>query len=76
MVNYIINHKQGTVNDIQAAIWYFVNGGFMPSTPAGQAMVNDALANGEGFYPGTGGMLAVLCLLGNRVQLTFVEIDP
>jgi hypothetical protein len=79
MVNYIINHKQGTPSDVQAAIWYFIDGQIdppMPGSPAAAAMVNDALAHGEGYYPGSGGMLAVLCLLGDRVQLTFLEVDP
>jgi hypothetical protein len=79
MVNYIVNHKQGTRDDIQAAIWYFIDGKIdppLPNSPAARAMVTEALANGEGYYPGTGGWLAVICLLGDRVQLTFMEVDP
>jgi len=76
MVCYILNHKQGTPDDIQAAIWYFINGGHMPVNPAGIAMVEDALAHGEGYYPGPGGFLPILCLLDDRIQLTFVEVDP
>jgi hypothetical protein len=77
-INYIINHKQGTADDIQAAILYFKGGGDMPTSAYGIAMVDSALANGQDFYPGHGDMLAVLCLIpvDQYVQLTFIEVDP
>lgn len=63
MVNYILNHKQGTHADVQQAIWYFVNfdDNYTPSTPTAQAIVNDALANGTGFIPAYGQIIAVIC---------------
>ena len=76
MVNYIINHKQGTADDIQRAIWYFIDGGTFPSDPDAQAMVNDALANGESFKPITGQNIVVIVDTGSRQQLTFIEVDP
>ncbi len=73
MINYILNHKQGTGVDISQAIWYFVNGnawptssqlpGYpnpLPPTATAQAMVTDALANGAGYIPGPGEIVAVI----------------
>jgi hypothetical protein len=73
-VNYILNNKQGNPTDQQAAIWYFIDGGHMPSTAAGKAMVNDALANGSGFVPGPGQTLAVIVWISNSVQVEFIEV--
>ncbi len=59
-INYILNHKQGTMMDVQEAIWYFTDA-FSPTTAAGQAMV--AAANAHPSYdPTTGDVLAVICL--------------
>ena len=63
MVNYILNHKQGSVMDVQEAIWYFIDGGNTPSTSEGQAMVNEALMYGEGFVPGPGQVIAPFLLV-------------
>jgi len=76
-VNYILNHKQGTPNDVQAAIWYFVNGaegGSMPETIAGQNMVNDALANGSGFIPCPGQIIAVILYIDANTQTAIIEL--
>lgn len=87
MVNYILNHKQGGRGDIQAAIWYFVK--FYPPTPgyfndsayfyppsvATKAMVAAALANGTGYVPRPGGILAVICDPSSAAtQITIIEI--
>lgn len=80
MVNYILNHKQGTKVEIQDAIWYFINGGHMPGSTAGQAMVADALANGEGYVPSEGSPVAIIVDIlspepnNKRQQLTIIEI--
>ncbi|RLF45041.1 MAG: hypothetical protein DRN29_07425, partial [Thermoplasmata archaeon] len=75
-VNYIINHKQGDKDDIQDAIWYFVGReGHWPSDPDAQAMIIDALANGEGYVPPIGGIMAVICYVRDNIQLTFVELE-
>lgn len=84
MINYILNHKQGTdANDVQAAIWYFINGRDyfwytsrdpQPS-PMEDAMINDALANGAGYTPGVGEVLAIICLPEDEeVQVPIIEI--
>lgn len=63
MVNYILNHKQGTSDDIQQAIWYFANmaDGYVPTSPLAQIMVADALANGTDFIPAVGQIVGVIC---------------
>jgi hypothetical protein len=64
MVNYILNHKQGEMADIQQAIWYFINmvGNYSPSRASAMNIVNDALANGNGFVPQTGEIMAAICV--------------
>ncbi len=59
-INYILNHKQGTGDDVQAAIWFFTDGITSGLTPAAQAMIDDALANGGSFTPGVGQITAVI----------------
>jgi hypothetical protein len=75
-VNYIINHKQGTNVDVQEAIWYFIGGGGPPSTQEGQAMVDDATANGEGFVPTVDESLVLIMYSGEDVQVTIIELPP
>jgi len=60
-INYILNHKQGSMMDVQEAIWYFTGdlGYSEISTPA-QSMVNAANANP--YDPATDMVLAVICL--------------
>jgi len=63
MINYILNHKQGVVLDIQQAIWYFMHmdGEYTPTREVAWVVINDALANGDGFVPGNGQIVAVIC---------------
>jgi len=78
MVNYILNHKQGTPLDIQEAIWYFIDGfpgPYIPGSPEGMAMVNDALANGGGYVPGLGEVIVVICYPVDHItQITIIEL--
>ena len=85
MVNYILNHKQGEVEDVQQAIWYFINmvGNYSPSRSKAMAILNDALENGNGFIPQSGEIMAVICvpvvLLPEPmfVQISIIELlDP
>ncbi|KAA0000417.1 MAG: DUF11 domain-containing protein [Thermoplasmata archaeon] len=75
MVNYILNHKQGTWEDVQDAIWWYIGGGGMPSNPDAQAMVWDAYYNGEGFVPVPGEIMAVVCYVDDETQLTIIEVE-
>jgi hypothetical protein len=85
MVNYILNHKQGEMADIQQAIWYFINmvGNYSPSSTTAMTIINDALANGNGFVPQIGEIIAIICvpvvLLPEPifVQISIIELpDP
>jgi hypothetical protein len=81
MVNYIMNHKQGAASDIQQAIWYFINivGNYTPTSTVAQAIIDDALANGTGFVPEYGQMMAVICypemLNPGNVQISIIELS-
>jgi type VI secretion system secreted protein VgrG len=84
MVNYILNHKQGrAVKAIQEAIWYFVdlNGSYIPTRQDAWDIIDDALANGDGFVPRYGQTMAVICyptllLLPGEypIQITIIEV--
>jgi hypothetical protein len=76
MVNYILNHKQGASEDIQQAIWYFINlvGNYLPSRPTALAMINDTNANGIGFVPTIDQTIAVICYTTeSKTQITIIE---
>ncbi len=63
MVNYLLNHKQGSVTEIQNAIWHFVNlnGTYNPpASTATTAMINDAKTNGGAFKPQGAQTIAVI----------------
>lgn len=83
MVNYVLNHKQGNMEDVQQAMWHFVNmvGNYTPTSLTAQAIVNDTLANGTGFTPTTGQNVAVICfpiilLAGSYpVQVSIIELS-
>ena len=78
MVNYILNHKidYPTFDAVQQAVWFFVNGGEYPTIPEAQQMVEEALANGEGFVPLEGQYGAIILDPGLKIQLTIIEVDP
>ncbi len=61
-LNYLLNHKQGTMWDIQAAIWLLIWGEthIDPVPPIAQNMVTEALSNGANFEPGPGDVIAVI----------------
>jgi hypothetical protein len=76
-INYILNHKQGNMMDIQDAIWHFTDnytppGGF---SAAAQAMIDAADAN-PNYDPMTGAVLAVVCLPQNDrgAQTSIIEL--
>jgi len=83
MVNYVLNHKQGSAEDIQQAIWYFINlvGNYTPTSGVAWAIINDAIANGNGFIPGYGQTIAVICFpvvilpQPTDVQINIIEIS-
>ena len=88
MVNYILNHKPtvydtGDIYDIQMAIWNFVDnivgdGDHNPNRdPSADslALIADAYANGTGFVPSEGDVVAVICFPEGNAQLTIIEVQ-
>jgi hypothetical protein len=73
-IAYILNHKQGNASDIQQAFWYFSDG-LTPTSAITQAIISDTEANGNGFIPGPSQIRPILCDLGNKIQLTFFELE-
>lgn len=77
--NYILNHKQGTYQDVQRAIWEVLypgrTPGLFPSTSASQSMVAAANANPT-FMPAQGQILALLLVQDGPggQQDTFIEV--
>jgi hypothetical protein len=74
-INWILNHK-GTaiVRDIQYAIWYFTGSIGMPIYPGAVALIQDAEANGAGYVPGTGEIIAVVVYIAPNVQASIIEV--
>ncbi len=81
MINYILNHKQGTAVDVQNALWHFIGGPVPPGDPVyypasaiASNLIAEAMAHGEGFTPGPGQIIAVILDLGSSIQTTIVEV--
>jgi len=84
MVNYILNNKpqNAEIMDIQEAIWYFIhmNTNYTPSRPLAWQIVNDALENGNNFFPEIGRPVAVICYPlymppDYEVQVSIIEVE-
>ncbi|MBA4147365.1 MAG: hypothetical protein H0X66_04565 [Verrucomicrobia bacterium] len=78
IVNYILNNKQGTPEDVQNAIWWFTDG--WPVTPAEntaayQSLLAAAASQGS-FVPGSGDVVAVVLDLGavDAPQIMIIEV--
>ena len=81
-VNYILNNKPTTAtkDDIQGAMWNYVNlgGGEVPLTSVAEDIIDDAQANGGGFVPGPDDVVAVILYPDTRetAQATIIELGP
>jgi hypothetical protein len=74
-INYVLNHKQGTADDVQAAIWFFTDNITEGLTVAAQAMIDDALANGANYVPPPGGIVAVVVVATDIAELQTIIIE-
>ena len=79
MLNYIINHYSGGQDsykweDIQKAIWYFIDDNPESLTTKAQQIVADALANGAGFVPSCGDVIAAIIVPDGSRQVTIIEV--
>jgi|GEM_PF-4149354 len=63
LVLYVINQDYSSIGatayDVQLAIWTLIDDIIPGGTPASAAIVEDAIANGEGFQPGCGQLTGV-----------------
>lgn len=82
LVNYLLNHQNGNIEDVQAAIWFLLGyyGGTFPITTEAQNMIDEAEAMGEDFVPAPGEVTAVvICVDGpsgsDSYQDTFIEVE-
>lgn len=86
-VNWIINHKgSATPQQIQAAIWYFVDGGYSGTDPVVTGLINGALNNPDGsnYIPPAGqtppslvaAIMWVDASIHGQKQTTIIEVDP
>jgi hypothetical protein len=69
-----------TIIELQNAYWHFLDispapwGTIRPEVV--QAVIDDAAANGPGFYPGAGQFAAVILYVAENAQLVFFPLDP
>jgi len=77
-INYIINHKQGSRESIQNAIWYFTDQMLVDisNDTDAQAMVNDAIENALSYTLSPEDVLAI-AIVGaeGALQLAFLELE-
>jgi hypothetical protein len=73
-INYILNHKIGSEDEISIAIWYFCGEWPYGMPPNSQTMVNEANTYGAAFVPSEGEVIAVLADGGSTIQRTFFEL--
>ncbi len=75
-LNYLLNHKQGGREDIQAAIWELIWGDAttLELTADALAMLDDAEAFGDGYEPGPGDVVAVILYLDGLQQEGYQEV--
>jgi hypothetical protein len=69
LVNYLLNHRRGTAEDVQAAIWTLLGVNIPPGDPAfnppseiTEELVAEARAVGPGFVPQSGQVAGILVL--------------
>jgi len=76
-INYILNNKQGTMDDVQMAIWHFMGWwSYGVLSPAAKAMVDAANAHSD-FVPTNGQIVGVICLPADtEEQLALIEVTP
>jgi len=73
-INYILNHKKGSRDSIQKAIWCYTDSENCSPDPDAAAMIADAEQNGTGFIPQSGEILAILIEGVKEIQRTFLEL--
>lgn len=83
-INYLLNtyphpyvSPYTMIKRLQHCFWYYRGDlTYDQLSSAEKLMVDDADANGIGYYPPAGGWMAILLDFGTSIQLCFIEIDP
>jgi hypothetical protein len=70
-VNYVLNHQEGNIYDVQHAIWYFTDRRKDLSQEA-DSMVKNAVENGGDYVPSSGETQALICDSGPYKQLSII----
>ncbi|MFZ0928747.1 MAG: PEP-CTERM sorting domain-containing protein [Syntrophobacteraceae bacterium] len=73
-INYVVNHKKGSKEDIQQAIWHFA-GSEKQTTFSVEAaqLIEEANLKGKDYKPAEGELLAVICKPDEKKQPVFIE---
>lgn len=73
-INYVINHKKGSKEDIQQAIWHITAGEKLtkPSVEATQ-LIEEANLKGKDYIPAAGELMAIICKPDGQKQPVFIE---
>ncbi len=73
-INYIVNHKRGSKEAIQQAIWHFADSEHQTklSVEAAQ-LVEEANLKGKDYIPAEGELIAIICQNEGRKQPVFIE---
>lgn len=73
-INYLLNHKRGSRESIQKAIWFYTENENCSSDADAFEMVADAEQNGSGFIPQSGEAIALPIEGIKTIQPTFLEL--
>jgi len=73
-INYVVNHKKGSKEAIQQAIWHFA-GSEKQTTFSVEAaqLIEEANLKGKDYKPAEGEFLAVICKPDDKKQPVFIE---
>ena len=73
-INYIINHKSGSKEDVQQAIWYFTDSE-KPISLGKEAsqLAEEANLKGKDYKPADGELIAIICRPDKKKQPVFIE---
>jgi hypothetical protein len=76
-INYVLNNKQGTVEDVAEAIWHFMGWWYFEHlSPTAKTLVNEANAHSD-FVPAFGQIVGVICLPADaNQQIALIEVKP
>ena len=85
VLNYILNQDYSSWgagrDEIQAALWgviddddWTLGGGILPDVGLAQAIIDDAMANGDGYVPGPGEFVAVILYPLQELQTTVIKV--